>query len=353
MATIDERVVSELAPPAASIRSEIDSGPRDAATHRRWYEATGCLHEVEVHAPEGLAPLAPPLRTLAWNAERGRDVTTLARVIAARSPDLVLLSELDVGMARSGNVHTARELASALGMGCAYGVEFVELGLGGPEERLRHAGSENLHGLHGGAILCRAPLERPVLVRLDGEGAWFDGERGESRVGGRIAVVATCDLGGQPVTVAAVHLESHSEIEERHVQIRGLLDALERYAPGRPTLVAGDLNCFSLGISDTSEPGRIRALLAEDPDRLRHPVPYEPLFEAAAEWGYSWQDCNEMGVATQRVSENDGSSRGGMKIDWFLARGLRCRDARVLEAVHPDTGRALSDHEPIAVTCEL
>jgi len=353
-AAIEERVVSKLSAPGAGLRDEILAGPRDAAAHRRWYDGLPCLHEVEVGPPPEPAKGAPsPARVVAWNVERGRDLPTLARVLAAQSPALVLLSELDAGMARSGNVHTARGLAAALGMGFAYGVEFVELGLGDPQERETHAGEENEHGLHGGAILATAPLERPAVVRLEADGAWFDGARGERRVGGRIAVVATLRLGGAPVTVAAVHLESHSEVDERRVQIVALLDALERYAPGRPTLVAGDLNSFSLGISEASDRERLRALLGEDPERFRHPVPHETLFAAAAERGFAWETCNEMRAATQRVAAEDASSRGGMKIDWFLARGLRCSEARVLEAAHPQTGRALSDHEPLAVTCRL
>jgi endonuclease/exonuclease/phosphatase family metal-dependent hydrolase len=192
------------------------------------------------------------------------------------------------------------------------------------------------------------------VVRLEQEGAWFDdGDRGEPRVGGRVAVVATWNLGGTPVTVAAVHLESHSETWMREQQTIGLLDALDEYAPGQPTIVAGDLNTFSLGHSDAASRERIGRLFKEDPARLTHPIPYEPLFEAARNRGYCWEDCNEMQVGTQRVVRPDASHRGAMKIDWFLGRGLRFSGARVLEAVDPESGRALSDHEPLAVTCGL
>jgi hypothetical protein len=44
------------------------------------------------------------------------------------------------------------------------------------------------------------------------------------------------------------------------------------------------------------------------------------------------------------------SARGLLKLDWFFARSLSCRDPAVVEAVHPGTGAALSDHEAIAVT---
>lgn len=278
----------------------------------------------------------------------------LARVIRAEAPQLVLLTEMDVGMARSGNAHTPRMLAEELGFGWVFGVEFVELGLGGPDERIECEDRSNDAGFHGAAILCSTPLERPVVVRLEADGPWFiHAEREEPRIGGRIAVMATWDLEGAPVTVASVHLESHSDTALRASQTVTLLDAVERYAPGQPALVAGDLNTFSLGLGDLSEGERLRRALQEDPGRFLHPVPYEPLFEAARERGFSWEDCNEMRTSTHRVRAPEPSARGGLKLDWFLARGLACSEPRVLEAVHPETGRALSDHEPVAVTCAL
>ena len=73
--------------------------------------------------------------------------------------DVVLLTELDVGMARSGNRHTVRELARTMGAGYAFGVEYVELGLGDDREKAWHAGESNAVGLHGNAILSKAPLD--------------------------------------------------------------------------------------------------------------------------------------------------------------------------------------------------
>ena len=87
--------------------------------------------------------------------------------------------------------------------------------------------------MHGGAILSAHHLKRPALIRLESDGAWFDGKNGERRVGGRMAVVATVALAGVDVTMAAVHLESRSDPEQRAAQMRVLLEACR---PG--TLVA-------------------------------------------------------------------------------------------------------------------
>ena len=85
------------------------------------------------------------------------------------------------------------------GCGYAYAVEYLELGLGDAEERRSIEGDSNEVGYHGNAILSRAPLERPALLRLEASGGWFDGQRGEQRIGGRMAVLATVAMGGRDV----------------------------------------------------------------------------------------------------------------------------------------------------------
>lgn len=352
MASIETRARSLLTPVPASLRDRIRDSARGAVAHRRWYEELACLHEVQVAPPESPRAATGPARVVAWNAERGREVEALAALLRPHAPQLVLLSEMDVGMARSDNRHTALELARVLGLGCVYGVEFVELGLGDPEEQAAHAGASNHHGLHGGAILSAARLERPAVVRLEHAGAWLAPEREEPRIGGRVAVVATWRLDGQPVTVASVHLESHGEPAERAAQLAALLDALEAYAPGAPTLVGGDLNTLSLSRADLQDTASLKAALERDPKRLLEPMAYEPLFQTARARGYAWEEANCAAVSTQRVRQAGGSLRGGLKLDWFLVRGLRVSDPEVLEAVRPEDGRALSDHEPISVYCE-
>jgi len=77
--------------------------------------------------------------------------------------------QLDIGMARSGNRHTVAELAVALGMGYAYGIEFIELGLGDEREEEWHKDERNAAGFHGNAILSRYPLNDFALIRLGGQ----------------------------------------------------------------------------------------------------------------------------------------------------------------------------------------
>ena len=274
-----------------------------------------------------------------------------AALLAAAGADVVLLVEVDVGMARSGNRHTVRDLAGRLGTGWCFAVEFVELDLGDARERAWHAGSNNAAGLHGAAILSRLPLERPALVRLETSGRWFDGRFGERRVGGRMALLAEVRTSRGPVLVAAVHLESRTDPADRLASTRCLLDTIDAHAPGRPVLIGGDLNSSTFDLETKRDVEAVASALTADPDGLVRPEPYEPLFAHAAARGYAWRDCNLEGVATQRTRP-DGTPRPPLgKIDWLLARGLRCRDPRVLPAVDA-RGTAISDHEALAVTVE-
>lgn len=88
-------------------------------------------------------------------------------------PDLIIMSEMDIGMARSGNIHTTRKLAYRLKMNYAWGLEFVELTNGNKEEQEMTRGKENALGLHGNAILSRCPMYDPKIYRNVLEDLYF------------------------------------------------------------------------------------------------------------------------------------------------------------------------------------
>src|SRR5262249_11006571 len=148
--------------------------------------------------------------------------------------DVVMLGELDIGMARTGQRHCLRDAAAALDACYVFGAEFLELGLGDAEERQRYAGSSNVSGLHGNRILSHLALENPALIRLETDGDWFDGRHGERRIGGRCAVAASVGVGRSKMLFVSVHLESHSGPELRAEQMRRLFDAIDRIAPASP-----------------------------------------------------------------------------------------------------------------------
>ena len=104
-----------------------------------------------------------------FNAERGRYWREFADIILSmdeeEAPDIVILNEMDIGMARSGNIHTTRKLAFRLKMNYAWGLEFVELTNGNHEEQNRTVGATNALGLHGNAILSTCKIVDPIVVR--------------------------------------------------------------------------------------------------------------------------------------------------------------------------------------------
>lgn len=331
----------------AAARARIAAQPATREEHARQLGALAGLHELELAPPpENRPALEGPARIAFWNAERGKFLDASAALLGRQGAAACLLCELDLGMARSNQAHAARELAARLGAGYVFAVEFLELGLGDAWERQRHAGEVNQAGLHGAAILSPHPLERPALVRLSADGAWFDGERGERRVGGRIALLATLAVDGRPVTLANVHFESHSDPPGRAAQMALLLEAIDAYGGGQPVLLGGDFNTSTTSRGWARGTGQRPTLPAA---RRLDPVPYEPLFEIAAARGYDWRACNTLGVPTERTRPDGTPPPPFGRIDWFFSRGLAASDPQTVAAVDAD-GVAISDHELLTVS---
>ncbi|KAL3932541.1 MAG: hypothetical protein SGARI_003935, partial [Bacillariaceae sp.] len=138
-----------------------------------------------------------PIRVVGWNAARGKYWSEFADMVQGSDPDLILLNEMDLGMARSGNLHTTQQLALRLGMNYAWGIEFVELTNGNREEQNATHGVKNFLGLHGNAILSKCPLYDAQIFRDELDRRYFS-NRGnkknaggtEVRLGGRMALFA-------------------------------------------------------------------------------------------------------------------------------------------------------------------
>lgn len=347
-----KRTVARLEAAEEAERARLRDGPGDPALFAEAFARFGCLHGIEA-VPPPVPRLEHPkrLRVVYWNAERLKEVGTARELLDWAGADIVLLAEVDVGMARSGNCHTVAELARGLGMGFLFGVEFVELDLGDERERFRCAGHRNRDGLHGNAILTALPLARPALVRLETSGRWFDGSFGERRVGGRMALLAEVATSAGPTLVVSTHFESHTDPSDRAQEMSALLDAIDRRAPAVPALIGGDLNTSTFDLASRRDRTRVAAAISADPDRLVSPERWEPLFDLAAARGWSWAEFNLRAAPTQRTRADGTPAPPLGKIDWFLARGLRCSDPAILPAV--DTrGVAVSDQELLAVTVE-
>ncbi|MGH6920091.1 MAG: endonuclease/exonuclease/phosphatase family protein, partial [Geminicoccaceae bacterium] len=238
-----EATTAALEPPSQEERAALLRLPPSRASYVAALTRHRALFDrVELAPPPAAKNLAGPARIAFWNAERGKDLDASTALLGALDAAAFLLCELDLGMARSGQAHTTRELALRLGTGYAFAVEFLELGLGDAREQAWHAGEVNQAGLHGAAILSAFALERPAVIRLETTGDWFDGRHGERRVGGRIAVAASLAIDRTAVTLVSVHFESHGDPAQRGAQMARLIEAIDAYAPGQPVLIGGDLN---------------------------------------------------------------------------------------------------------------
>jgi endonuclease/exonuclease/phosphatase family metal-dependent hydrolase len=345
-------IVPRLDPPGQAERDAINAGPTALEAFHTAFRSFRCLDQIELVAPPHPKPAPESARILFWNAERLKYLDPSIALLGKLDADAILLCEVDIGMARSGNGHKIADLAEALHAGYLYGVEFVELDLGDARERSWHAGEKNSVGVHGAGILAPYPLEAPEVVRLERSGRWFDGVLGERRVGTRFAVMAELHLAVGPVLLVSVHYESHTGPEDRLAQTRVMLDAIDAHASRMPVLIGGDFNTSTFEVPISMRPQMVAPALRDDPQRLLLPMRYEPMFVEMRSRGYEWETCNAVGEATQRMRPDGSPPPPFGRIDWFFARGLECVNPETIAAVDV-SGAAISDHETLAVTIRI
>ncbi|GGD17041.1 endonuclease/exonuclease/phosphatase family protein [Aureimonas glaciei] len=321
--------VAKLAVPSPSVLSEAGIVDNTVAEHHRLAARVSAFGAIEqMPAPGGLAPSG--FRAAAWNAERLKFHDASVAMLNGVDADVLFLTEADLGMARSGNRHTTADLAASLGMGYAYGVEFLELGLGDTREEAECAGQTNAVGFHGNALLSRTTLADPFLVRLDDGAVWFlDAEKGQRRLGWRMAIGGRVETSDGPVVVISVHLESKTDPADRAAQVKRLLGHVETLAAGLPVVIGGDFNTKPLFCDDTA--------WFDDPSDL------EPLFQLMREAGFDWRAANRPEITTR--TRPDGEPKPPHKrLDWLFVRGLVASNPATVAAVDAG-GRAISDHD--------
>lgn len=320
----------------ACLRDEVATRPLELMAELPWLDTLDVAQP-----PPGVAPR--DLKVVAFNAERGSRYEGILALLRdeprLRDADILLLSEVDWGMARSSNRHVARDLAADLSLGYVFGIEFLELTKG--EALELEAQGENTWSLHGNAILSRVPLRNPRLLRLPRFCSWAEGA--QARIGGRMALLAELETEGGTVTVSSTHLEVRTTPEGRRQQFLPVIEELRR-VPN--VVVGGDLNTATI---DTGQMEQIMALiqyLEEDPQRLRHPEPYEPLLAEVRAAGFLVDELNVAGETTN-IPLGIPDPRIWTKLDWIFARGLRVEahhaPPAVVRAEHD--GQRVSDHD--------
>lgn len=339
MRPLIDRIVPDLQAPDGSVLEEarLASAQRLQAAHESLVERIPALNAIEQRPPVNRLPWPGSIRIAALNAQRLKDRPAARRLMKQAGAHVTLFSEVDLGMARSGNTHNIRDLIAGSGEGYLYGVEFVELDLGGADEIERCAGQSNAQGLHGNAIVTGLALERPCLIPLEENGLWFPGINGlQRRIGGRMALAARVAQAPCPLWIVSTHLESKTDPADRQAQIRALLRALDAIAPGEACVIGGDFNTKALPRGEDE-----RHLLLDAPER------FEPLFADLREAGFEWRHAN-LALPTQTPGPTNKHEPPFGRLDWFVVRGVEARNPQVIRA-DDEQGRAVSDHEMIVV----
>lgn len=178
-------------------------------------------------------------RTVTWNIDRGYDLAKIESTLKKLQAPLLFLQEVDLHSRRTHNADVARALAQALGYNYAFGTAFQEMG----------QSVEGQPGYQGQATLCRCPILNARVLRFKRQSNWwkphgFIPNTGffQRRLGGRIALVTELSLGRSRVVAYNVHFESRSAGAIQAAQLNELLADLDRYPPGTPAMIAGDLN---------------------------------------------------------------------------------------------------------------
>ena len=326
------RIVEALTLVSEVEKQQILQAPKSPDSHRKLMKAVPAMSEIEKGGHASVSKLGEDVTVAAWNLERCLFVEQSATKLAALGADVVLLSEMDCGMARSAQRHTTRDMAEQLGMQYSYGVEFYEMGLGGDfEVEYLCKDDHNVIGWHGNAIMSKAPIDDLMLIRLDDHGHWFCTDKfadpSQPRIGGRMAIAAKI----QGVCFISTHLESAANADHRCDQMAVLLSAVDEFANGAPVLIGGDLNTGN-----------------------HLPPNYdwrdETLFKYCEKNGYEFS-FNPEGFTT-RESLITRSPSKKMKLDWFLARHLHIAQAGIEPSVD-EHGSPLSDHDCIWVKCKI
>jgi len=173
------------------------------------------------------------LRIIEFNAEQGRRWLESTELL--KNADVIILHEMDIGMARSDQQHTTRLMAYYLGMNYAWGLEFVELTLGDKQDREGiSATEENFHGLHGNAILSKCKIFDATILR-NKVGPYFSKEPNdvnakglERRLGGRMIMLSRIIFNGKSIVIGNTH------------KIDGFREAINDYINLSPSIIAGD-----------------------------------------------------------------------------------------------------------------
>jgi endonuclease/exonuclease/phosphatase family metal-dependent hydrolase len=344
----------------------------------------------EVYSPpltKSLPALARPFKAVAWNIERGKHLDSVLQVLKnhpqLKDADFYFLTEVDWGMARTDNRNVTAELGEALGLHAYFAPSYYNFTKGHGTER--HLSGKNEYGLHGKAMLSRAPLENLHVVSMPNATDKLNSK--EARLGEKRALVGDLNLDRARLRVVCAHLDAYSSPQARAIQLK---HALRTSGDVDRVLIAGDWNTNTINSSNglTLFRSVLGQLILTGPKKMvtqHYPAPERkfdrPLFEMLKDLGFDYEGCNEIGTGTFDLLTNDqelgqmardqypmwilklinrllekSGGRVSLKIDWFAAKNLRPLEKKVLRLKPGEDyppGDRPSDHHPILLSFNL
>ena len=328
------------------------------------------------------------ISVLAWNIERGIQFDGILDALTnheqLKGKDILILTELDYGMARSGNRFVAQDIARELGLHYAFAPVYIPLQKGSGVES--DMDGENTDSIHGLAMFSRFPMKNVHAIPLPNGKDKMWGK--EKRIGYLRAIVADIEHPSGEFRAVTIHLDAHCSRAHRALQIKIILDHLESLSP-LPTLIGGDWNTtgFNSQSSTRAIMGYWRRVFMGPKNvalnHLPHPERFfeKALFTGLEKRGFNFRDLNNIGVGTLHYDigsiEKNTNLRdwvpewcfpfifwaagrvGGVvstRLDWIAARGLRLAPGtvpRTVGSLVTDDGKALSDHDAITVDLVL
>jgi endonuclease/exonuclease/phosphatase family metal-dependent hydrolase len=325
----------------------------------------------------------PDIAALAWNLERGIMFDGIADALRSdprlNDRDVLMLPELDHGMARSGNRFVAKELAEHLNLHYAFAPIYIPLQKGsGVEAAMK---GENTVSIHGIAMMSPHPMKNIHAIPLPNGKDKMWGK--EKRIGWLRAIVADIEHPAGTFRAVAVHLDVHCSREHRRRQMQIILDHLDTL-PQMPTIIGGDWNTTTFNAQTARHAilGYWRRVMMGvknvAQNHFPHPDRYfeRALFELVESRGYEYKTLNQYGIGTLHydvgsVAKNTNlrdwvpewcfkfifwaAGRVGgnvsVRLDWFAGKDV-CPapgSPQTIAGLVDDEGVPLSDHDAITV----
>jgi endonuclease/exonuclease/phosphatase family metal-dependent hydrolase len=340
---------------------------------------------------ETSAPAGSPLRhvsAVAWNIERGSRFYGIVHALKnhpqLKDRDILFLTELDYGMARSGNRFVAKELGDALQMNFAFAPIYIALQKGsGVEEFVE---GENTNAIHGLAMFSRYPMRNVHAVPLPNGKDKMWGK--EKRLGRLRALIADIEHPAGTFRAVTVHLDALCSRAHRHRQMKIILDHLDTLAP-LPVILGGDWNTTTFNSQNATRAilGYWRRVLMGVRNVVRNHYPYpdryfeKRLFSELENRGYEYKTLNESGAGTIHYdvasiekntnlrdwvpewcfpfifwAANRVGGRVSGRLDWFAGKGIAVAADTLPQTVgdlRDAEGMPLSDHDAITLDFTL